>query len=58
MASWLESGRRIMTMLEKIQVVPAAQTHGQREVPPELEGRLRQLEREIAQVKAADLRES
>ena len=58
MSSWLESGRRIMSMLEKIQVVPAATPHGQREVPPELEGRLRQLEREIAQVRAADRRES
>ena len=57
-SSWLESGRRILTMLEKIQVVRAPKTHGQHEVPPEMEERLRQLEREIAQVKAADLRES
>ncbi len=35
-------------MLERIQVVPAAKIHGQHEVTPEMEGRLRQLEREIA----------
>ena len=58
LSSWLESGRRLMTMLEKIQVVPAAATRGPREVTPELEERFRQLEREIAQVKAAELRES
>jgi hypothetical protein len=33
-----------MTMLEKIQVVPAAATHGPREVTPELEERYRQPE--------------
>ncbi|HEX6083114.1 MAG TPA: hypothetical protein VF266_01230 [Thermoanaerobaculia bacterium] len=42
-----------MTMLEKIQVVPATTIHGQSEVPPEFEGRLRQLEREIARIRAA-----
>ena len=47
-----------MTLLEKTQVVPAPTIHGQAEVSPELEGRLRQLEREIAQVGAADPRES
>jgi hypothetical protein len=36
-----------MTMLQKIQVVPAAKTYRPREVSPELEERLRQLEREI-----------
>jgi hypothetical protein len=44
LSSWLESGHRIMTMLEKIQVVPAAATHGPREVTPELEERYRRLE--------------
>ena len=47
-----------MTMLEKIQVVPATTLHGQGEVSPELEGRLRQFEREIAQVGTEDLRKT
>ncbi len=55
-SSWLESGRRIMTMLEKIQVVPAAPRP--REMSPELEERLRQLERQIAEVREAGLQES
>ena len=58
LSSWLESGRRIMTMLEKIQVVPAAATPGPREMTPELEERLQQLEREIAEVKGTDPRKS
>jgi hypothetical protein len=46
-----------MTMLERIQVVPAAEIHGRQEVPPELEGQWWQLERDRA-VRTADLRES
>ena len=44
-------------MLERIQVVPAAEIHGQHEVPPELAGQLWQVERDCA-VRTADLRES
>ena len=41
--------RRLLTMLAKIQVVRAPKIHEPHEVPPEMEERLRQLEREIAQ---------
>jgi hypothetical protein len=58
LAAWLESGRRIMTRLENLQVVSAAETHATREPAAEVEARFRNLERELAEIRAADRRES
>jgi transcriptional regulator with XRE-family HTH domain len=61
LAGWLESGRRLLTMFEKIEVAPRsspATSRGTPEISADLESRLRQLEGELAQIRAADRRES
>jgi transcriptional regulator with XRE-family HTH domain len=64
MAEWLESGRRLLTMFERLTVVAdvaAAAPNAVRsanEVTPELEARLRRLESEVATARKSDQRES
>lgn len=65
LAGFLESGRRLLTLLERVSVAapqegPAGATRvwSPREVPPGMEERLRRLESELAAVRAADKHES
>ena len=64
LARFLESGRRLLTMLERVAVVPQQDQVGATRAPspvqmsPELEARLRQLEAQVASARAADKHES
>lgn len=64
LAAWLESGRRLLTTMERISIAPqpaaagATRVEPGMQVPPELEERLRRLEAQVPQARAADERES
>jgi transcriptional regulator with XRE-family HTH domain len=64
LAHFLESGRRLLTMLERVAVVPQQDPAGATrvqpgvQVPPELEERLRRLEAQVIEARAADDHES
>ena len=64
LARFLESGRRLLTMLERVSVVPqldpagATRVQPSVKVSPEMEERLRRLEAQVAAARAADDHES
>ncbi len=65
LAGFLENGRRLLTLLERVSVAPlpegpagATRVRPSGRVSPELEERLRRLEAEVAAARAADEHES